>query len=122
MAEFNNIITIHLKRFKSVKEFEVLLADNNITTIVPEKIFEMIEMGWKKVFLDKTSGYVIGYEHKDSKIILDDYFKTFLHNAPSITFSKSELTVDGVLEKIHTHGIESINKREKDFLDSKYSG
>jgi hypothetical protein len=122
MTNFNNILAIHLKRFKSIEDFKNLLEDNNITTIVPEKIFGMIELGWKKVFIDKTSGYVIGYTHESSKeITLDVTFIEELNNMKSITFSQKELTVDSILEKIKDHGIASLNTREKAYLDAQYS-
>jgi len=122
MTNFNNILAIHLENFKSIEDFKTLLEDNNITTIIPEKIFGMIELGWKKVFIDKTSGYVIGYTHADSKeIILDETFTKELNNMTSITFSKEDLSVDAILEKIHIHGIDSLNSKEKAYLDAQYS-
>lgn len=122
MTNFNNILAIHLNKFKSVEDFKTLLEDNNIKTIFPDKIFGMKDEGWTKVFVDKTSGYVIGYTHKTSKeIVLDETFELELRNMPSIDFSQKELSTDSILEKIHKHGMESLNKREKDYLSTQYS-
>lgn len=122
MNNFKNILVIHLNRFKSIEDFKRLFEDNNITTLSPEKTFNSIQDGWKKVFIDKTTGYIIGYFHKDSKhLVIETDFMDFLNNAPSITFSKTVLDVDTILEKIHKHGVESLSKREKEFLDAQYS-
>jgi len=112
-----NIISIHLKAFKTVEEFKALLSDNNITFLSPEKLADAFEKGWKKVFIDKSTEIVIAYLHSGAKkISFDEELLDELNNMPSIGFSKVELTMDSVLDKINAYGMDSLNKREKEFL------
>jgi hypothetical protein len=43
-----NIISIHLTRFKSVEDFQNLLDDNGIKNIDAKKLFEHKEAGYTK--------------------------------------------------------------------------
>lgn len=119
-----NIISIHLTRFKSVEDFQNLLDDNGIKNIDPKKLFEHKEAGYTKIFFDKTTFEAIAYVHKLSKkeITFQDDFKSFLKEMPSISFSNnddsSSLDVDVILEKISERGVDSLSRKEKEFLDS----
>ena len=112
-----NIISIHLKAFKTAEEFRALLSDNNITFLSPEAMEDAVKKGWKKVFIDKSTETVVAYLHSGSKTIsFEEKFLNELNNMPSIGFSKSELTMDAVLDKINEYGMDSLSKREKEFL------
>jgi hypothetical protein len=119
-----NIISIHLTRFKSVEDFQNLLDDNDIKNIDAKKLFEHKEAGYTKIFFDKTTFEAIAYVHKLSKkeITFQDDFKSFLKEMPSISFSNnddsSSLDVDVILEKISERGVDSLSRKEKEFLDS----
>jgi hypothetical protein len=61
--------------------------------------------------------------HKLSKkeITFQDDFKSFLKEMPSISFSNDDsvyLDVDVILEKISERGVDSLSRKEKEFLDS----
>jgi hypothetical protein len=118
-----NIISIHLTRFKSVEDFQNLLDDNGIENIDAKKLFEHKEAGYTKIFFDKTTFEAIAYVHKLSKkeITFQDDFKSFLKEMPSISFSNDDsvyLDVDVILEKISERGVDSLSRKEKEFLDS----
>ena len=118
-----NIISIHLTRFKSIEEFKNLLDDNGIENVDAKKLFEHKEAGYIKIFFDKTTFEAIAYVHKSSKkeITFQDDFKSFLKEMPSISFSNDDsidLNVDVILEKISEKGIDSLSRKEKEFLDS----
>lgn len=119
---YNNILSIHLTQFNTVEDIERALIDNNIKTLCASKLFEHKEKGYLKVFIDKETQAVIGYTHKDNKkkVQLQDEFTDFLKNMKSITFAKEveELSIDIILDKISSKGIDSLTKREKLFLEN----
>lgn len=121
--KFENVISIHLNRFKSVEDFQRLLDDNGIENIDANKLFEHKESGYTKIFFDKNTFEAVAYVHESSKkeIIFQDNFKDFLKNMPSLSFktdTKMSLDVDVILEKISEKGIDSLSKKEKEFLDN----
>ena len=119
---YDNILSIHLTKFNTIEELEKVLNDNNIQSLCAKKLFEHKEKGYLKVFLDKTSQNVIAYTHKNDKkkIHLQDEFTNFLKNMKSISFTKEveDLSIDIILDKISSKGIDSLTKREKLFLEN----
>jgi hypothetical protein len=120
--KFENVISIHLNRFKSVEDFQRLLDDNGIENIDANKLFEHKESGYTKIFFDKDTFEAVAYVHESSKkeIIFQDDFKDFLKNMKSLSFKTETqvLDVDVILEKISEKGIDSLSKKEKEFLDN----
>ena len=121
--KFENVVSIHLKRFKSVEDFQKLLDENGIQNLDATKLFEHKESGYTKIFFDKNTFEAVAYVHESSKkeIVLQDNFKDFLKSMPSLAFktdTKIVLDVDVILEKISEKGIDSLSKKEKEFLDS----
>jgi len=117
--KFQNAIVIHLNKFKSVEDFKRLLDENNIKNIDAAKLFEHKESGYTKIFFDKDTFIAFAYVHKSSKdIIIQDDFKDFLKDLPSLSFKPTNvvLNVDVILEKISEKGIDSLSKKEKEFL------
>jgi hypothetical protein len=119
---YNNIISLHLTKFNSVSDLEKVLLDNNITNFCAQKIFEHKEKGYLKVFFDKTTQSIIAYTHKDNKkkIQLQDEFTDFLKNLKSIEYNREvgELSIDIILDKISSKGLNSLNRYEKAFLEN----
>jgi hypothetical protein len=112
-----------LKRFKSVESFQKLLDDNGIQNLDATKLFEHKESGYTKIFFDKNTLEAVAYVHESSKkeIIFQDDFKEFLKNMKSLsskTDNKIVLDVDVILEKISKKGIDSLSKKEREFLDN----
>jgi gamma-glutamyl phosphate reductase len=122
IMNYNNILSIHLTRFNTVEEIEKVLVDNNIKTLCAEKLFEHKEKGYLKVFIDGQTQCVIAYTHKDDKkkIQFQEEFTNFLKNMKSINFSREveDLSIDIILDKISSKGIDSLTKREKLFLEN----
>jgi hypothetical protein len=118
---FSNIICIHLRRFKSVEEFQTLLDDNNLDQIDPESLFNLMLDGYTKLFLDVNTFKIVGLTHQENKrlIQISEDFILFMKNMNSITIKSSKiLTIDAILDKITSKGIESLTKREKEFLNN----
>ena len=84
--KFENVVSIHLKRFKSVEDFQKLLDDNGIQNLDATKLFEHKESGYTKIFFDKNTFEAVAYVHESSKkeIIFQDDFKEFLKNMKSL--------------------------------------
>jgi hypothetical protein len=118
--KFENVVSIHLKRFKSVEDFQKLLDDNGIQNLDATKLFEHKESGYTKIFFDKNTFEAVAYVHESSKkeIIFQDDFKEFLKNMKSLSSNKIVLDVDVILEKISERGIDSLSKKEREFLDN----
>lgn len=116
---FSNIISIHLRRFKNVEDFQNLCDDNNLDNIDPESLFNLKENGYIKVFLDSNTHQVIALTHiEDKKLIqISEEFIIHMKNMPSITTkSKTILSIDSILDKINLKGLESLTSREREFL------
>jgi hypothetical protein len=122
---FSNVISIHLRRFKSVEDFEKLLSDNELDNIDPEACFNLMMEGYTKIFIDKNTFKIVGYCHGlDKKLIqISEDFVLHLKNMNSISFKKStqHFTIDSILDKINEKGIDSLTKLEKEFLNNNSS-
>jgi len=123
--DFNNIIAIHLNKFKTVEDFQRLIDDNNLNeTVDAQKMIEHKEMGFTKMFFDATTKEGIAFVHKsDKKITFQPEFLDHLKNMKSIDFKKVssfDLSIDSILDKINERGIESLSKKEKEFLENNY--
>jgi len=117
---FSNVISIHLKRFKSVEDLKRVLEDNQLQGIDPESCYGLMIEGYTKLFIDKNTLKVIGYCHSMNKrlIQISEDFIIYLKDMNSITYKKTQinLSVDGILDKINQKGINSLTPQEKQFL------
>jgi hypothetical protein len=117
---YENIICIHLKRFKTVEQFEKLLNDHEITRFSAEYFHELMEDGYTKVYLDQTTHQFIALCHGDNKKVfqITEDFIDHLKKLPSITFKskKNKLNLDQILDKISSKGIDSLTLQEKEYL------
>lgn len=119
---FSNVISIHLRRFKTLEDFEKLLEDNNLDNVDPESLHKLMLEGFTKLFIDKNTYKIIGYCHSmDRKLIqISEDFVLYLRDMNSITSKKkiNTFTIDDILDKINQFGIESLTYQEKKFLDN----
>lgn len=118
---FTNIISIHLRRFKSIEDFQNLCDENNLDNIDAESLYNLMTNGYIKVFLDANSHEVIGLTHTENKRLLQisEEFIVHMKNMPSISLKpKTVLTIDSILDKINSKGLDSLTKREKEFLNN----
>lgn len=117
---FSNVISIHLKRFKSAEDFQKLLDDNNLDDINSESLYTLMLEGYTKIFLDINTHKIVALTHQEDKklIQISEDFIVHLRKMNSITFKsrRPNLTVDSILDKINLTGIESLTEREKEFL------
>jgi hypothetical protein len=117
---FSNVISIHLRRFKTLEDFEKVLEDNELDKIDPESLYKLLLEGYTKLFIDKETFKIIGYCHTvDRKLIqISEDFILHLRDMNSITFKskKGNFTIDSILDKISQFGIESLTYQEKEFL------
>lgn len=119
---FSNVLCIHLKRFKNVEDFEILFEDHGLDSFDPEACYNLMLEGYTKVFIDIKTHKILAYCHQEDKknINVAYEFIDFLRKMDSITPTryKSELTVDLILDKINKYGINSLTKREQNFLNN----
>ena len=117
---FSNVICIHLRRFKSVEDFQSLLDDNGLDTIDPESLYSIMLEGFTKIYLDINTHKIVALTHIDNKklIQISEDFIIHLRRMNSITkkSKRNNLSVDSILDKINLKGIESLTEKEKDFL------
>jgi hypothetical protein len=117
---FSNVICIHLRRFKSVEDFQSLLDDNGLDTIDPESLHTIMLEGFTKIYLDVNTHKIVALTHIDNKkmIQISEDFIVYLRRMNSITkkSKRNNLSIDSILDKINLKGIESLTEKEKDFL------
>lgn len=121
---FSNVISIHLRRFKSVEDYQKLLDDNEMDNIDAEACYNLMMEGYTKIFIDKNTYKIIGYCHGfDKKLIqISEDFIVHLKNMNSIGFKRNQnLTIDSILDKINEKGIDSLTNKEKEFLNNNSS-
>lgn len=122
---FSNVLSIHLKRFKTIEDFERLIDDNELDNIDPEACYQLMVEGFTKLFIDSNTYKIIGYQHGSDKrlIQISEDFIINLKHMNSITFKRrpQNFTIDSILDKINAKGIESLTKQEKEFLNNNSS-
>jgi len=115
---FSNVISIHLRRFKTIEDFENLLEQNDLIRIDAGACYNLMLDGYTKIFLDKNTSKIVGYCHQtDKKLIqISEDFVLYLKNMNSINFKREKLSIDSILDKISQYGIKSLTKTEEEFL------
>ncbi len=119
---FSNVISIHLRRFKTIQDYEKLLLDNGLDKIDAEALYNLKMDGYTKIFIDQGTFKIIGYCHfLDKKLIqISEDFVLHLKNMDSISYNKTQknLTIDSILDKISEKGIDSLTTQEVNFLNN----
>jgi len=116
-------IKIDMSIFRSSDDFRKLFDDNNISLsrISVEKVVKMKSI-CDYIFLDPITFRIVAYLRKGSISIefVDDISK-YLIDYPSLSYTKeydfSNLSIDGILDKISSDGISSLSIEEKLFLE-----
>jgi hypothetical protein len=112
------IVKLDLRICNSLEDCKRLREDNNIDPdlISDEKLFE-----YKNVidifFYDKETYNIIGViptGHTD--VQFTDDFISLLNGTEPLSFKKTSLNLDQILDKISSSGLESLNKNERGFL------
>lgn len=112
-----NLILIDLKQYNHPKLKE--LADHFDFNV--DVIFMFKDNGIAKIWVDVDTKDVIAYNtKKDSEIKLGDEFLEKLSAMKSFQLPKKPkvLSLDSILEKISSKGIDSLTTDEKNFLDN----
>lgn len=116
-----SVILIDLTNITDVKDLELLIEDNGFDNIDAIKLMDHKKKGYRKLFFDKQTQATLAYTHINSsdKIIIQDNFQDFLKKLKPIDFTKDvkDISIDSILDKINESGIQSLSKREKQFLD-----
>ena len=113
-----NIVKLDLRFCNSLEDCKRLIEDNNIhpDLISDEKLLEYKNV--IDIFLyDKDTYNIIGVisSGQDSIQFTDDFI-TYLTKIEPIKYKKTNLSLDQILDKISSSGLESLNKVERRFL------
>lgn len=81
---------------------------------------------WWRVWINPENGYVIAYQDYEGKKFTDNFIR-YVESVPSldklpidrVVNKNSHLSIDTILEKIFTQGLESLTMEEVKFLDEK---
>lgn len=113
-----NIVKLDLRVCKTLEDCKRLREDNDIDPdlISDEKLFE-----YKNIidifFYDKETYNIIAViPSGQTNIQYTDDFITFLTNIEPISYKKTSLSLDQILDKISSSGLESLNRNERGFL------
>ena len=113
-----NIFKLDLRICKTIEDCKTLREDNNISEdqISDEKLFSY-KNKIDVFFYDKMTFNIIAVIATGSDSIqFTDDFINYLVGLPSLRFIKRTLDLDGILDKINSMGIKSLNSSEKRFL------
>lgn len=113
-----NIVKLDLRICNTLEDCKRLREDNNIhpDLIADEKLFE-----YKNVidifFYDKNTYNIIAViPTGQTNLQYTDDFISFMMNIESISYKKTSLSLDQILDKISSSGLESLNQSEKGYL------
>ena len=113
-----NIVKLDLRFCNSLEDCKRLREDNEIhpDLISDEKLFEYKNV--IDIFLyDKDTYNIIGViPSGQTNIQFTDDFITHLTKIESLKFKRTNLSLDEILDKISSSGLESLNKSERRFL------
>lgn len=119
----HNVILIDLTGIKNTM-FKDLLEDNGLgDSISPEMLLAFKKDGYNKLWVDKQTLEIIAYIFNGSKeITINERYVSFLKKIKPISLKKESnevvenYTVDSILDKISINGMESLSKKELNFL------
>ncbi len=110
-----NIICIDLKMFNHIKLEEICqLHGLNYEVLLQNKY------DWfAKLWIDKSTMSIIAFnQKKNDSVTISELFVEQLLQIKSIELPKKEMDLDTILEKISKFGIDSLNDKEKNFLEN----
>lgn len=110
-----NIICIDLRMFNHIKLKEICDIYNINYDVMLQNKYD----GFAKIWIDKNTDKIIAFNKKKVDIVMiSDSFVEILNNINPAQLPKKNMDLDTILEKISRSGIESLNEREKNFLDN----
>jgi hypothetical protein len=116
-------IRIDLRIINTEANAKRLLEENDIpeTAVCYKKLFEQ-KSNVDILYFDSTTYTIVAYQYKREKEIkFVTEFLSHLSNSHTLKYEKrikdENLQMDFILEKISERGIDSLSKREKEFLD-----
>lgn len=110
-----NIICIDLRMFNHIKLKEICDSHNIDYDVMLQNKYD----GFTKIWIDKNTDKIIAFNKKKVDIVMiSDSFVEILNNINPVQLPKRNMDLDTILEKISKSGIESLNVREKNFLDN----
>lgn len=75
--------------------------------------------GFAKIWIDKNTDKIIAFNKKKIDVVMiSDAFVDILNDITPSQLPKKNMDLDTILEKISRSGIESLNDREREFLDN----
>jgi len=118
----DNFLSLHLGKFNTLEDFKRVLSDNGLNNIDAQVVFAMKSDGYTKVFFDTETGRMVGFCHNTLKkqVKFTDNFVNHLRNQKSIDIipEPTDLSIDTILDKIGSKGLNSLNRYEKAFLEN----
>ena len=141
--DFNtdNLLCFHLNLFNNFEQVEKMISDRNLEYLDPNIIWDSKMEGRLKIWIDKETHEIIFWTQKGEKkgtLCINSNYLAIINNMKSICYDKKTRTpkinvvedsnpeynqtiLNIILDKISSKGIDSLNDKEKDFLN-KYSG
>ena len=118
----DNFLSLHLGKFNTLEDFKRVLSDNGLNNIDAQVVFAMKSDGYTKVFFDTETGRMVGFCHNTLKkqVKFTDNFVNHLRNQKPIDIipEPTDLSIDTILDKIGSKGLNSLNRYEKAFLEN----
>ena len=119
------IICVDLRKYSTYDDLKKLFEDNEIKGLYVEKILELREK-YPKIWIDIVGNELFAVLQKNGEIILsvntDNHLlalKSLKPHDKRLASDFSDLSLDSILDKINTHGMDSLTAREKYFLKKK---
>jgi hypothetical protein len=143
----NNLLCFHTNLFNTIEQVEKMIEDRNLTNFDPNIIWESKMEGRLKIWVDKDTHNILFWTQKGDKrgtICMSAHYLNIINNMKSICYDKkvrepkveddvpqiktqninsgdlNQSILNIILDKISSKGIQSLNDKEKDFLN-KYS-
>lgn len=118
----DNFLALHLGKFNTLEDFKRVLSDNGLHNIDAQVVFHMKSHGYTKIFFDTETGRMVGFCHDTLKkqVKFTYNFVNHLRNQKSIDIipEPTDLSIDTILDKISSKGLNSLNRYEKAFLEN----
>ena len=110
-----SIRMIDLSKTKTIDEVKKMFDFNGL--LIDVESFVEGNPGFDKIFIDSATSNIIGWTRAGSETItFDADFIEAIELMPSIS---PKLSVEVILKKIRETGIDSLNRKEVDFLENK---
>jgi hypothetical protein len=136
----DNLLCFHLNLFNTYDQVEKMIEDRSLENFDPNILWNYKIEGYLKVWLDCNSYDLVFWTQKGEKkgtICINVSYLLHLKNMKSVCYDRkphfkldsesksnqelNQALLDIILDKILNQGVESLNSKEREFLE-KYSG